>query len=189
MSGAIPALLPTADASGFTLDDAVLGAGLPAQAEALIARAGAMRMCVAEAGALLEEACRIAPGHPATLIALYRFHFYGNRLTQAREVARRALATAGQVLGLPADIFAVVPDARFAELAPLPRFYLFSLKGFAYLSLRLGELELGSALLAKLRELDPADKVGHAVLAGVVARIGREDADYEDDVVAQQEAS
>lgn len=168
-------------AADLGMDAAVLGSGLPPQAERLIAHAGMIRGRVAEALALLETAHQIAPRHPATLIALYRFHFYGNRLAQAREIAVRALAMASAALQLPADWRAVESDARFSALDPLPRFYLFTLKGFAYLSLRLGEIELGQAVLDKLSALDPLNRVGYRVLHEVIARIGREDADYEED--------
>lgn len=113
---------------------AVLGRGLPPEAEALIARAGLIRNRVAEAQALLDEAHALAPSHPATLIALYRFHFYGNRLRAARDVGERAIACAAAALGLPADWRRVEADARFRALEPMPRFWLFSLKGYAYLS-------------------------------------------------------
>ncbi len=170
-----------ADLDFSGLDDAVLGAGLPAEAETLIARAGLIRHQVEEAQALLESAHRLAPEHPATLIALYRFHFYGNRLVAARDTALRALAMASAALGIPREWQAVQPDPRFTALEPLPRFYLFSLKGLAYLSLRLGEIDAGRAMVSRLAMLDPGNKVGHEVLAGVIARIGREDADYEDE--------
>lgn len=163
------------------LDAAVLGHGLPVEAERLIARAGLIRNQVREAQGLLEAAWLLAPKHPATLIALYRFHFYGNRLAEAREMALLAMSMAGSALGLAQDWMEVNSHPRFEALEALPRFYLFSLKGFAYLSLRLGELELGSAALAKLQMLDPKNRVGHAVLADVIARIGREDADYDDE--------
>lgn len=162
------------------MDAAVLGHGLPVEAERLIARAGLIRNQVREAQTLLEAAWQLAPKHPATLIALYRFHFYGNRLGEAREIAMLALAMASSALGIPQDWSDVRPGPRFSALEALPRFYLFSLKGFAYLSLRLGEIELGRAVVQKLAELDPQNRVGHAVLAEVIARIGREDADYED---------
>lgn len=166
------------------IDAAVLGAGLPAVVEELIAQAGAIRHRAMEALAMLETAHDLAPRHPATLIALYRFHFYGNRLAEARDVSLRALDMASAALGLPTDWRAVAADARFAALEPLPRFYLFSLKGYAYLSLRLGEIDLGRAVVAKLDQLDPLDRVGHRVLRDVIARIGREDADYEDEANA-----
>jgi len=163
------------------LDAAVLGQGLPVEAERLIARAGLIRNQVREAQALLEAAWQLAPKHPATLIALYRFHFYGNRLSEAREIALLAMSMASSALGVSQDWTQVRSHPRFEALEALPRFYLFSLKGFAYLSLRLGEIELGSLILAKLQELDPKNRVGHAVLAEVIARIGREDADYDDE--------
>lgn len=162
------------------VDLAVLGHGLPADAEALIARAGTVRSRVAEAQALLEQACALAPGHPATLIALYRFHFYGNRLAAAREVADRAIALATSALELPADWALIAADARFSRLEALPRFLLFCLKGHAYLSARLGELDASRRALAKLDELDPDDKVGHKVIKAVLARMGRDDIGYED---------
>jgi Flp pilus assembly protein TadD len=54
----------------------------------------------------------------------------------------------------------------------LPRFYLFTLKGYAYLQMRLGNLHEGRAAVMKLLELDPSDKVGARVLLGVLERIG-----------------
>lgn len=161
-------------------DLAVLGGGLPAEAERLIGRAGLLRGQVEEALALLDQAHALAPQHPATLIALYRFHFYGNRLDDARAISLRALAMASAALGLSSDWRQVGADARFGALEPLPRFYLFSLKGFAYLSLRLGDLDTGRTALDRLAELDPANRVGHRVLDDVLARMGRDDIGYED---------
>lgn len=166
------------------IDAAVLGGGLPPEAEALIQQAGFIRQQVAEALALLEQAYRLAPSHPATLIALYRFHFYGNRLSEAREIAILALEVALAALGLPrrwreveADTF---PLPSSGVLEPLPRFFLFTLKGYAYLSLRLGELDIGREAIGKLNQLDPGDVVGHRVLEVVLARMGRDDLGYED---------
>lgn len=165
---------------------AVLGRGLPPAAEALIAQAGRIRNDVAAAQALLDRAHALAPSHPATLIALYRFHFYGNRLSEARAVAVRAIACAAVALGVASDWRQVEPDERFAGLSALPRFWLFSLKGYAYLSARLGDLDEGRAALARLAAMDPADRVGHRVIDAVLARMGRDDLGYEDcpDVVA-----
>lgn len=162
------------------LDAAVLGAGLPLAAEMCITQAGLMRQDVDAAQALLEQAYALAPRHPATLIALYRFHFYGNRLSAAREVAVLALALAADLLNLPTRWQETERAACFQNLQPLPRFYLFTLKGLAYLNLRLGDLEQGRVAIQKLQELDPKDVVGHGVLAVVLARMGRDDVGYED---------
>ena len=42
----------------------------------------------------------------------------------------------------------------------MARFFMFVLKGYAYLNMRLGDIEEGRAAVAKLLELDPTDKVG-----------------------------
>lgn len=161
-------------------DMAVLGAGLPPVAESLIARAGQVRADAEQALALLEIARSLAPDHPACLIALYRFHFYGNRLSDARRVALDAIRVAGSLLAFPEDWRAVPASAFTGELSPLPRFFLFSLKGYAYLNLRLGEIEEGRHVLHRLAELDPRNQTGHALLADVLARVGREDDDADE---------
>ena len=55
------------------------------------------------------------------------------------------------------------------------RFFLFSLKGYAYLQMRLGETEEGRRAVLKLLELDPTDKIGAEVLLGVLERMGQDD--------------
>ncbi len=54
---------------------------------------------------------------------------------------------------------------------------MFSLKGYAYLSMRLGDLDESAAAIAKLLALDPDDRVGAKVLLDVLERGGREDGD------------
>ncbi|TAK94504.1 MAG: hypothetical protein EPO09_09505 [Aquabacterium sp.] len=168
---------------GLSFDSTALGMGLPAEVESLIAQAGLVRQDRVRAEALLQKARTLAPMHPATLIALYRFHFYGHRLREAREVSREALslARAALVPGHPDPVAADLPpitdeQARFDAAV---RFYLFSLKGFAYLNLRLGDIEVGRAALHELQHLDPHDRVGGAVLAVVLARA--ESGDDEDE--------
>ncbi len=57
----------------------------------------------------------------------------------------------------------------------LARFFLFTLKGYAYLNMRLGNLAEGEAALRKLLELDPSDRIGARVLLDVLARVGDDD--------------
>ncbi|MEK8033381.1 hypothetical protein AACH06_21390 [Ideonella sp. DXS29W] len=159
--------------AGF--DDAVLGQGLPADAEDALREAGRLRADPSAAMAALMRARALAPEHPAVLIAFYRHHFYGHRLRAARDVARQALRIGAQRLGLPA-LWREVPEH------PLPgarddaatRFYLFVLKGYAYLSLRLGDSAEARQALAKLRTLDPQDCVGGALLEAVRQRHERQ---------------
>lgn len=148
--------------------DGALGGNLPADLREQIARAGQLRERPAEAQALLEQARDAAPGHPAPLIALYRFHFYGHRLAEARAVGEVALAAAGRVLGTRFE--QAVPSREEARHDVAVRFYLFTLKGLAYLSLRLGEPARARVALEELRRLDPEDHVGGALLQHVLQR-------------------
>jgi hypothetical protein len=160
------------------LERACLGLGLPAEAEAEIRLAGAAYHAEAEAERHVLRAFELAPQHPATHIALYRFYFYRNRLAEALVVGLRCLAHAATLNGLAQDWQCVAAgQADFGSYSVLPRFYLFTLKGCAYLSLRLGQLEQGGAMLAKLMELDAGDKVGGSVLRGVLDRLGQDDDD------------
>lgn len=163
--------LPSSHEAEF--DNAVLGGGLPPEAEKLIAQAGLIRQDRDKAEPLLLAARALAPMHPATLIALYRFHFYGHRLHEAREIAKQALDVARATLG---DELLI--DDQKARFDAATRFYLFSLKGFAYLSLRLGDIEVGRRALQELRQLDPQDRVGGGLLTHVLMRAeaGEDDA-------------
>jgi hypothetical protein len=165
------------DAASLGFDDAAaifaehaIGGGLSPEAEALIAQAGLLRHLPAQAQALplLEKARAVAPRHPAPLIALYRFHFYGHRLAEACAVGEDALAIARTALG--PDFGDAAPDDDAVRHDAAVRFYLFTLKGLAYLNLRLGELEEARLMLGELRRLDPLDHVGGALLSHVLAR-------------------
>lgn len=152
-------------------DAAVLGLGLPAAAEAALREAGANRADPSGTMAALMRAQALAPEHPAVLIAFYRHHFYGHRPAPARDVARRALAVGAAALGLP-RVWREVPRAPLpgARHEARTRFFLFALKGYAYLSLRLGDAVDARDALALLRALDPHDHVGGAVLEAVRQR-------------------
>jgi hypothetical protein len=165
-------------ASPTDFDDAVLGLGLPPGAEAALREAGQLREDAPLAMAALMRAKALAPEHPAVLIAFYRHHFYGHRLAAARDVARQALAVGAQQLGLPA-VWRDVPERALfgAKDDATTRFYLFVLKGYAYLSLRLEDNVEARDALAKLSRLDPDDCVGGALLEAVRQRSERGDSE------------
>ncbi|MDR2129264.1 MAG: hypothetical protein LBP52_09410 [Burkholderiaceae bacterium] len=175
-----PAALERDAAAAFA--ECVLGGALSQQVEALIARSGLVRHHPEEALALLERARAAAPRHPAPLIALYRFHFYGHRLAQARRVGMDALAIARAALG--PDFGDTPPGDPAARGDAAVRFYLFVLKGLAYLNLRLGDLPEARLMLGELRRLDPQDRVGGALLAHALARHEAGDAEDEDAATA-----
>ena len=148
--------------------DAALGGGLPPGVETLLAQAGLRRDDPPAALALLNQARAAAPRHPLPLIALYRFHFYGHRLAEARAVGEDALALARSALG--PDFGDEPPSDEDARTHASVRFYLFLLKGLAYLNLRLGALDEARLLLRALCHLDPNDRVGGGVLWHVLQR-------------------
>jgi hypothetical protein len=162
-----------ADKLGFGDDlaafaDSVIGAGLSPQVTALIEQAAGLYEQPQQALALLEQARASAPRHPGPLIALYRFHFYGHRLEQARAAGEDALAIARAALG--PDFGDVAPSEDATRHDAAVRFYLFVIKGLAYLNMRLGDMGEARLMLGALRHLDPKDIVGGGLLSHVLAR-------------------
>lgn len=164
-------------------DASMWGQPLPDEAGHALQQASALRADPAAEMAALMRAAAAAPEHPAVLIAFYRSHFYGHRLQPARDVARRALVVGARALGLPA-VWRDVPRRPLpgAQHDPGTRFFLFTLKGLAYLGLRLGDSAEAREALSLLRALDPEDRVGAALLEDVRQRaLRRPSADVDDD--------
>lgn len=159
------------------LQAAILGGGLPETAGRHLCLAARSYHDGAIAEAHLWRAQALAPTHAAVLIGLYRFYFYKNRLAEALDVARICLKKAAHDNQLSPNWREVREhDAIFGDYdAVLPRFYLFTLKACAYLSMRLGDLAEGREMVTKLLELDPSDKIGAKVLLGILDRIGAND--------------
>jgi tetratricopeptide (TPR) repeat protein len=158
---------------------AVLGEGLPVEVEHRLREAGRAYAQDEVAERHLHEARRLAPDHAAVLIAFYRYYFYKGRLEDALEMARTCLAKAAVDMGLVPRLVGswrevTRDDAAFDTYdAVLPRFYLFTLKGYAYLQMRLGNLTEGRDAAMKLLELDPNNKLGAKVLLDVLEQIGK----------------
>ena len=168
---------PQVEINEALVTGALLGRGLPSEAEHHLWEAGLSYHLDNIAERHLREAEALAPDHAAVLIGLYRFYFYKGRLAEALAVARRCLLKAAQENNLPADWRSVrAGDAEFGRYENiLPRFFLFSLKGYAYLQMGLGETDEGRLAVQKLLELDPTDKIGARVLLGVLERMGHDD--------------
>jgi tetratricopeptide (TPR) repeat protein len=163
------------NANGLYFDDnlaafakGAMGGDLSPTVEALLTQASLLHHSSHEALPLLEQARAAAPRHPAPLIALYRFYFYGHQLAQARAIGEDALAIARTALG---PNFGDEPPGDEATLNNAAvRFYLFALKGLAYLNMRLDEMEEALRMLKELRRLDPLDHVGGALLFHILTR-------------------
>ena len=168
---------PQSVTEAAVLANALLGGGLPPEAEFHLWEAGLSYHLEDVAEHHLRKAHALAPGHAAVLIGLYRFYFYKGRLADALTIATECLAKAARENSLAPDWQHVTAgDAEFGRYENmLPRFYLFTLKGYAYLQMRLGNLDEGRLAVAKLLELDPSDKVGARVLLEVLERVGQND--------------
>lgn len=113
----------------------------------------------------------LAPRNLAVLVALYRFYYYQHRHADALLVAVRALSVCGARLNFPAQWQRVDDECigfGAAQSMGLLRFYLLALKGAGYLSLRLGDMDGGVAMLSKVLELDPRDQLGAGALLDMV---------------------
>ncbi|HVQ72681.1 MAG TPA: hypothetical protein VMT08_34790 [Bradyrhizobium sp.] len=174
MNGSAERGEPQSIMDAAVLANALLGGGLPPEAEFHLWEAGLSYHLDDIAEQHLRQAEALAPQHAAVLIGLYRFYFYKGRLTDALTVAKLCLEKAARENKLASDWHDVAAgDAAFGYYENiLPRFYLFTLKGYAYLQMRLGNLDEGRAAVMKLLELDPSDKVGAKVLLDVLNRIG-----------------
>lgn len=154
-------LHPDDDLAAFAAG--AIGGGLPPEMHARMEQAALLQHDPQRAQALLEQVRSALPRHPAPLIALYRFHFYGHRLKLARAIGEDALAIARTALG--PDFGDSVPSSEDARHNAAVRFYLFVLKSLAYLNMRLHDMEEAHRYLGELRRLDPEDHVRGAVLA------------------------
>jgi len=159
------------------LASAVMGGGLPPEAEDHLWEAGLAYQQSEVAERHLRAAEALAPGHAAVLIGLYRFYFYKGRLRECLDIAQQCLAKAQRETNLPADWRDVQPgDAEFNRFDRLmPRFFMFTLKGYAYLNMRLGNFEEGREAAMKLLELDPSDKINAGLLIDVLNRAEQDD--------------
>ncbi len=140
---------------------------MPPEAERLLFEAAHSYGQAETALAHLREARRLAPDHPAVLIGLYRFFFYKGRLNEALEIARTCLLRAAIDNSLPLDWRRVRPEqAAFASFdAPMARFFMFVLKGYAYLqhaTWRPGGRSRGDRKASRTRSLRQDGRAGAA---------------------------
>lgn len=128
----------------------------------------------ARAEAELLAAQQAAPDYLPGYYALYKFYFYRQRLSEARQIALQGLSRAAALGGFDADwrrLGAGSADWRQDEGAA--HFYLFTLKALAFISLRSGEPQACNELLDKLAELDPGDSIGASVIRDLAAGAGQ----------------
>jgi tetratricopeptide (TPR) repeat protein len=154
------------------LSHPLFGGGLSVSAEQALELAGLNYADSPRAEAFLREAEAAAPDHFAVLIGWYRYYFYKGRLAEALEVGQRCLVKTAREKNFATDWRGVrASDGDFGSLDDVTaRFYMFCLKGYAYLHMRLGDLGEGRAAARKLLELDPTDRINARLLLDVLQR-------------------
>lgn len=151
---------------------------LPAAAEQQLRLASANYADDSKAEMHLALAKAIAPNHLVVYVGEYRYYFYKTRLQEALSVAEACIVAVANELGIPSKWHDVLPEhAAFNSDDPALRFYLFVLKAYAYLLLRLNRIAEGTLAADKLLELDQQNKIGGQLLLDVVMRMGRDDYD------------
>lgn len=117
--------------------------------------------------ALLWEAHRLGPRVLPVFYALYKFYFNRKRLKEAERVARIGLDAAAQAGGFPADWTQLTAETTDWAAPGPARFFLFTMKALAFISLRRHETADALAILAKMAEIDPVDQVGYGTVAAL----------------------
>jgi len=159
------------------LSHPLFGGGLSGEAERALAQAGLSYADAPVAEAFLREAEAAAPDHFAVLIGWYRYYFYKGRLEEALVIGKRCLIKVAREKNFATDWREVrADDAAFGSYDDvMARFFMFCLKGYAYLHMRLGDLAEGRAAAEKLLTLDPTDRINARLLLDVLQRAESDD--------------
>jgi len=123
------------------------------------------------ADACFRRALSLAPHELPVYFCLYKIHTYQRNLAAAEEAARAGLAEAARQVGITSDWTILTPTSADWDSQGAERFYLYTLKALAFITLRKDDVPAAEAILVKLRELDPPDHVGHSVISALAARI------------------
>ncbi|WP_296983939.1 MULTISPECIES: hypothetical protein [unclassified Thalassolituus] len=114
---------------------------------------------------LLLGAVRKMPQRLEVKIALYKMYAYANRFDASRELIFKVLEQAASQVGFEPDWRSLtINSVDWSKPAGATRLYLYSMKALGFVSLRVGNIPLATAVLEKLLELDPADEVGGSVV-------------------------
>ncbi len=121
----------------------------------------------------LRRAYNLAPENLMVLVTLFRYYFYQQRFTEATIISQQARAVVRHQLGLPDD-WREMSEARLfggnQNNMVMVRFYLLCLKGEAYMLIRQGQFDEGTALLNKIIEMDAKDHLAATALLAIVNR-------------------
>lgn len=115
----------------------------------------------------LLRASFLKPDSLTVLVGIYRFYYYQHRFEDALAAADRAMQVSAALLNIEEDwkdlSLKIMGGAIYKSMS-LVRFYLLTLKGAAYMNMRLGNMEIATEMLHKILELDSRDRLGASLL-------------------------
>lgn len=122
-----------------------------------------------QVAALLWTAQACAPQALSIYYLLYKNHAGLREFDMAEKAARAGLAEAARQAGLSEDWTQVQPGAADFQGTGPARFWLFTLKALAFISMRSERPEAARAFLEQIVRLDPQASVGGEVIASLLA--------------------
>ncbi len=150
------------DLLDFTAEDLYFDEAANPEVEQLLNTAAEAYGTPAAEQALLRAFSK-APEGLTVLVALYRYYYYQLRYEDALSVADRAMNVVANRLGIEPD-WRTIDENDLANAVQQSmtqfRFYLYALKGSAYLNLRMGDPQGALERLQAIARLDEADRIG-----------------------------
>ena len=149
----------------FHEDRVMFGVNIPNNVNAFLQKAVAAYDEPALAERLLWQAQQTDPNQLEVYVALYKFYFYKNRISEAESVVFKALEQSAELGNFHDDWNQLTPLSTDWFCIDNPqRLYLYALKALSFIRLRQANVEGAENILDKLQELDPTDQVGGSVL-------------------------
>lgn len=108
-----------------------------------------------------------------TYFALYKFYFFQKRLADAERIVIAGLEESARQGGFPSDYRRLARNRQKWDLYAneTTLFYLYTLKAWAFIKLRLGFTIDAQLILSHLQQLDPEDIVGASVIMDLAAGV------------------
>ena len=108
-----------------------------------------------------------------TYFALYKFYFFQKRLADAERVVIAGLEESARQGGFPSDYSRLAQNRHKWDMYAneITLFYLYTLKAWAFIKLRLGFSLDAQHVLSHIQQLDPEDRSGASVIMDMAAGV------------------
>jgi tetratricopeptide (TPR) repeat protein len=153
----------------FTNEEIYFGDNIPPEVKHVLLEATRVYPDLEKTESFLEQAYQMAPTQLEVYYARYKFYFYNKHLVQAEQVAREGLQQAARQAGFNPDWNELDETmANWVTPNDTERFYLYTLKALAFISMRQEQFREAENILNKLQQLDKTDQVGSSVVMDIL---------------------